>query len=230
MLMLPSRKCMAQNAVNERVPLQSARTVNEVWSIDFVSDCLSGWRRLKHLTVADDFTHKSVEIAVDLGISGQYVTRVLGRAALFRGYLQAVRTDYGPEFNSRAFMVWVPANGIRNILIQPGHPMQSGDIACFNGKRSGEHLNESGFETAPDQKSRGHLANGLKRSQAAPRPGTHATSYFRRPASPPRWRCSSIPFSPNNDLAILFGVVTAGEYSYPSAVFHSTQTLLVQMQ
>jgi putative transposase len=98
------RRKKGKRPINERVPLQLARTVNEVWSMDFVSDSLSGGRRLKYLTVADDFSHESVEIAVDFGISGHYVTRVLDRAALFRGYPQAVRTDNGPEFTSRAFM------------------------------------------------------------------------------------------------------------------------------
>lgn len=87
------RRKKGKRPVNERVPLQLARTVNEVWSMDFVSDSLSGGRRLKYLTVADDFSHESVDIAVDFGISGQYVTRVLDRAALFRGYPKAVRTD-----------------------------------------------------------------------------------------------------------------------------------------
>lgn len=87
------RRKKGKRPVNERVPLQLARTVNEVWSMDFVSDSLSGGRRLKYLTVADDFSHESVDIAVDFGISGQYVTRVLDRVALFRGYPQAVRTD-----------------------------------------------------------------------------------------------------------------------------------------
>ncbi|MDR7097412.1 isocitrate lyase, partial [Hydrogenophaga laconesensis] len=32
-------------------------------------------------------------------------------AALFRGYPQAVRTDNGPEFTSRAFMAWAQAHG-----------------------------------------------------------------------------------------------------------------------
>lgn len=133
--------------VNERVPLQLARTVNEVWSMDFVSDSLASGRRLKYLTVADDFTHESVDIAVDFGISGQYVTRVLDRAALFRGYPKAVRTDNGPEFTSRAFMAWAQTHGIRHILIQPGRPMQNGYIESFNGKFRDEHLNESWFET-----------------------------------------------------------------------------------
>lgn len=71
------RRKKSKRPINERVPLQLARTVNEVWSMDFVSDSLSGGRRLKYLTVADDFSHESVEIAVDFGVSGQYVTLVL---------------------------------------------------------------------------------------------------------------------------------------------------------
>ena len=141
------RRKKGKRPVNERVPLQLARTVNEVWSMDFVSDSLAGGRRLKYLTVADDFSHESVEIAVDSGISEQYVTRVLDRAALFRGYPKAVRTDNGPEFTSRAFMAWAQTHGIRHILIQPGRPMQNGYIESFNGKFRDEHLNESWFET-----------------------------------------------------------------------------------
>jgi hypothetical protein len=105
----------AKRPVNERVPLQLARTVNEVWSMDFVSDSLSSGRRLKCLTVADDFSHECVDIAVDFGMSGEYVTRVLDAAARFRGYPRAVRTDNGPEFTSRAFMAWAQRHGIRHI-------------------------------------------------------------------------------------------------------------------
>lgn len=53
--------------------------------MDFVSDSLSCGRRLKYLTVADDCSHESVDIAVDIGVSAEYVTRVLDRTALFRG-------------------------------------------------------------------------------------------------------------------------------------------------
>ncbi len=128
------------------MPLRLATTVNEVWSMDFVSDSLSKARRLKCLTVADDFSHECVDIAVDWGISGEYVTRMLDRSALFRGYPQAVRTDNGPEFTSRAFMAWAQTHGIRHILIEPGRPMQNGYIESFNGKFRDECLNEQWFQ------------------------------------------------------------------------------------
>ena len=136
-----------KRVASERVPLQLAQGVNEVWSMDFVSDSLSTGRRIKCLTVADDFSHECVSIAVDWGISGQYVTRLLDQAAIFRGYPQAVRTDNGPEFTSRAFMAWASTHGIRHILIEPGRPMQNGYIESFNGKFRDECLNEQWFQT-----------------------------------------------------------------------------------
>ena len=143
----------SKRPLNERVPLQLAKAVNEVWSMDFVSDSLSNGRRLKYLTVADDFSHECVDIAVDWGISGEYVTRVLDRAAIFRGYPLAVRTDNGPEFTSRAFMAWAHSHGVRHILIQPGRPMQNGYIESFNGKFRDECLNEQWFETLQQARS-----------------------------------------------------------------------------
>ena len=137
----------AKRPTSERVPLQLARAVNEVWSMDFVSDSLATGRRIKCLTVADDFSHECVDIATDYGISGLYVTRLLDQAAVFRGYPNAVRTDNGPEFTSRAFMAWAQSHGIRHILIEPGRPMQNGYIESFNGKFRDECLNEHWFET-----------------------------------------------------------------------------------
>lgn len=139
------RRRKAKRPLSERQPLQAATMPNAVWSMDFVSDALASGRRLKCLTVADDFTHECVDIAVDHGISGAYVVRLLDQAACFRGYPGAVRTDNGPEFTSRAFIAWTQQHGIRHLLIEPGRPMQNGYIESFNGKFRDECLNEHWF-------------------------------------------------------------------------------------
>lgn len=141
------RRRKAKRPSGERQPLAPARTINEIWSMDFVADSLATGRRIKLLTVADDFTHECVDIGVDFGISGQYVTRLLDQVALFRGYPKVVRTDNGPEFTSRAFMGWAQGKGIRHVLIDPGKPMQNAFIESFNGKLRDECLNEQWFET-----------------------------------------------------------------------------------
>ncbi|KOT12281.1 integrase core domain protein [Burkholderia mallei] len=63
-----------------------------------------------------------------------YVARALDRAARFRGYPKAVRTDQGPEFTSRALDQWAYANGVTQKLIQAGKPTQNAYIESFNGK------------------------------------------------------------------------------------------------
>lgn len=68
----------------ERRPLTIPERPNQVWSIDFVSDSLESGRRLKCLTIVDDFTKEAVDIVVDHGISGRYVTRVTNRATALK--------------------------------------------------------------------------------------------------------------------------------------------------
>jgi putative transposase len=141
------RRKKAKRPLGMRVPLRVATTVNEVWSMDFVMDSLVDGRRLKCLTVADDFSHECVDITADFGIGGGYVTRCLDQAAQFRGYPRCMRTDNGPEFTSRAFMAWCLQHGIEHLLIEPGRPIQNAYIESFNGKFRDECLNEHWFTT-----------------------------------------------------------------------------------
>ena len=144
---LSVRKRSKKRLRGERRPLLAATRLNEVWSMDFVSDALASGRRLKCLTVADDFSHECIDIAVAHAMPGSHVIQVLEQAARFRGYPRAVRTDNGPEFTSRTFIGWAQARGIEHILIQPGRPMQNGYIESFNGRFRDECLNENWFET-----------------------------------------------------------------------------------
>jgi putative transposase len=66
-LLAVRKRKKARRAGSERVPLTVATHVNEVWSMDFVSDSLANGRRIKCLTVADDFSHECVDISVDYG-------------------------------------------------------------------------------------------------------------------------------------------------------------------
>ena len=75
------------------------------------------------------------------------MTRLLDRAATFRGYPKAVRTDSGPEFTCRAFMTWAQKHGIHHILIEPGSPTQNAYIESFNGMFRDECLDENWFES-----------------------------------------------------------------------------------
>jgi len=148
---LSIRKRKKTKRVGVRVPLVAALAINQTWSMDFVSDAIARAgavsRRIKCFTVADDFSHECVDISVDFGIGGAYVTRLLDRAALFRGYPKEVRTDNGPEFTCRAFMTWAQKHSIKHILIEPGSPTQNAYIESFNGTFRDECLDENWFDS-----------------------------------------------------------------------------------
>ena len=118
---------------------------NEVWSIDFVMDALANGRSIKCLTVIDDFTRECLAIAVDFGIGGAYVAAVLDRIGQFRGLPQAIRTDQGPEFTSRALESWAYRQAVDLKLIAAGKPTQNAYIESFNGKFRDECLNDHYF-------------------------------------------------------------------------------------
>ena len=136
-----------KRAKNERMPLSQATAVNQVWSLDFVMDSLANGRRIKCLTIVDDFSRECVDVATDYGMGGQYVARLLEQAAQFRGRPAAVRTDQGPEFTSRAFMAWAHGRGVKHLLNDAGSPTQNAYIESFNGKFRDECLNEQWFES-----------------------------------------------------------------------------------
>ena len=129
----------------ERQALELPSSPNQVWSMDFVSDALANGRRIKVLTIVDDFSKEAIDLAVDYGISGHYVTRVLDQVARFRGYPKAIRTDQGPEFTGKALDQWACQHGVQLKLIQAGKPTQNAFIESFNGRFRDECLNDHWF-------------------------------------------------------------------------------------
>lgn len=138
----------------EREQLALPCEPNQVWSMDFVSDALSNGRRIKVLTIVDDFTKEAIDLVADHGISGQYVVRVLKRAAQFRGLPAAIRTDQGPEFTGKALDQWAYQNGVQLKLIEPGKPTQNAFIESFNGRFRDECLNDHWFTSLAEARIR----------------------------------------------------------------------------
>lgn len=161
----------------EREKLELPSQPNEVWSMDFVSDALAGGRRLKALTIVDDFTKESVDIVADHGISGHYVVRVLEQAVRFRGLPAAIRTDQGPEFTGRALDQWAYRNGVQLKLIEPGKPTQNAYIESFNGKFRDECLNEHWFTSLAEARI---LISAWRRDYNENRP--HSALNYQTPA------------------------------------------------
>jgi putative transposase len=147
------RRRRRERVAFERQPLLLPSRPNEVWSMDFVMDRLEDGRRLKCLTVVDDFTKEAVEIALDHGMGSHYVVRLLEQVVQFRGKPAAIRTDQGPEFTATALDQSAYRNSVVLKLIQPGRPMQNGYVESFNGKFRDECLNEHWFSTLAEART-----------------------------------------------------------------------------
>ena len=125
--------------------LEPACGINDRWSMDFVSDALATGRRFRNLTIVDDGVRQSPAIVVDFSIPAQRVTRELDRLAETRGLPRTLVVDNGPEFTSRAMVLWAKAGGVNLHFIDPGKPVQNAFIESFNGKFRDECLNTQWF-------------------------------------------------------------------------------------
>jgi putative transposase len=120
---------------------------NERWSMDFVADALANGRRIRVLTVVDDFTRECLATEVDTSLPGLRVARVLDRLAAERGLPELISVDNGPEFTGSVLDVWAYAHQVRLHFIEPGKPVQNAYIESFNGRLRDECLNEHWFQS-----------------------------------------------------------------------------------
>jgi len=68
-----------------RQPKQLVTAMNQIWSMDFVADALFDGRKLRALTVVDNYTRESLAIDVGQSLKGEDVVATLTRITSTRG-------------------------------------------------------------------------------------------------------------------------------------------------
>jgi len=121
--------------------------MNQVWSIDYMSDSLWDARKFRLLNVIDDYNREILAMEADLSLPTLRIIRVLEYLKEFRGLPQMIRADNGPEFISDALDQWCRENNITLAYIQPGKPTQNAYVERCNGNIRREFLNTSVFQT-----------------------------------------------------------------------------------
>lgn len=81
-------------------------TVNERWSMDFVSDQLANSLRFRTLNIVDDCSREALAIEVARSLPGSAVVGALEAVAGVRGYPHQIVIDNGPEFRGRRLDAW----------------------------------------------------------------------------------------------------------------------------
>ena len=134
-----------KRAMGTRAPMVLPLMPNQRWSLDFVSDQLTGGRRFRILTVVDDCTRECLALIADTSLSGARVARELATLLNTRGKHQTVVSDNGTEFTSNAILKFVDDRKFDWHSIAPGKPTQNAFIESFNGRLRDELLNETLF-------------------------------------------------------------------------------------
>ena len=144
-LALPKRRPRRPRAKPFIGIMPKAEKMNQIWTYDFVFDESVSGRKLKMLTLIDEYTRECLAVEVDTSITSPKVRQILEKVCLIRGFPSAIRSDNGSEFIGSAVNGWLQMNGINPIFIEPGKPWQNGKCESFNGKLRDECLSRRWF-------------------------------------------------------------------------------------
>ena len=134
-----------KRALGTRAPMAVPDGPNQRWSLDFVHDAMADGRRLRILTVVDDYSRECLALVVDTSLSGQRVARELDAVIARRSRPATIVSDNGTEFTSMAILRWAQEGRIAWHYIAPGKPNQNAFVESFNGRLRDELLNETLF-------------------------------------------------------------------------------------
>ena len=133
-----------------RQPKHEVTAINQIWSMDFVADALFDGRRLRALTVVDNYTRESLAIEVGQSLKGEDVVNTLNRIATKRGLPSIIKVDNGSEFISKVMDKWAYERSIELDFSRPGKPTDNAKVESFNGRLRQECLNAHWFLSLED--------------------------------------------------------------------------------
>ena len=125
---------------------------NHVWSYDFVEAQTHDGRKVRLMTLIDEFTRECLAIRVARRINGLGVLETMADAMLVRGIPEHIRSDNGPEMTAKVVRGWLAGVGAKTLYIEPGSPWENGYCESFNGKLRDELLNGEIFYSLKEAK------------------------------------------------------------------------------
>jgi putative transposase len=152
----PKRRISAAHRANR----PETTRVNESWSMDFVSDNLFNGRRIRSLTVVDNFSRECLGIWVDQSIRSKDVVKFVRRITFQREFPERVFLDNGPELIGKSMDRWAYESRVTLDFSRPGKPTDKPFIESFNGSFRDECLNLHWFLSLTDAKEKIELWRG----------------------------------------------------------------------
>ena len=141
-LNLRSKRPRRTRMAAHRLDRPELSSVDQCWSMDFVADQLFDGRKIRALTIVDNFSRQCVAIHVGQSLKGENVVAVLERLKIVSFNVAGrIQVDNGSEFISKALDKWAYDNGVTLDFSRPGKPTDNPFIESFNGSFRDECLN-----------------------------------------------------------------------------------------
>jgi putative transposase len=150
---------------------------NHVWSYDFVEAQTRDGRKLRLMTLIDEFSRECLAIRVARRINGMAVLETMADAMIAHGVPEHIRSDNGPEMTAKIVRGWLAGVGTQTLYIEPGSPWENGYCESFNGKLRDELLNGEIFYSLKEAKI---VIEQWRRQYNTVRP--HSSLGYRPPA------------------------------------------------
>jgi len=125
---------------------------NQVWSLDFVHDQLSGRQKFRILTVVDVYSREGLVTEDDYRLRAENVVDVLNRLVRQRGAPEFLFADNGAEFTGHLVDLWAYDHNVRIDFSRPGKPTDNAFIETFNGSLRDECLKLHWFDNLAEAK------------------------------------------------------------------------------
>jgi putative transposase len=149
-LQVPQRKPRKPRTKAKNGVLPKAEKVNQIWTYDFVFDQSLSGKRMKMLTLVDEYTRECLAVEVGMSMKAEKVKEVLERVCQERGKPEHIRSDNGSEFISKKVEDFLQEKGIKAMYIEAGKPWQNGKGESFNGKLREECLRREWFSSVKE--------------------------------------------------------------------------------
>jgi len=154
-LNIRSKRPKRNRSAQHRAVRPEIITFNQLWSMDFAADQLFDGKKIRALTLVDNFTRECLAIHVGFSLKSPDVVSVLSEVCKHRtAFPKQIQVDNGSEFISKNLDLWAYQNKVELNFSRPGKPTDHAFIESFNGNFRDECLNVNWFMSLDDTREK----------------------------------------------------------------------------
>jgi putative transposase len=154
-LRVPAKSRKRRRVGDSTIPAKRlcAEHKDHVWALDYQFDQTADGRKIKVLSVVDEFTREALTMKCDRRIDADATVTALQSIVTSNGRAPTyIRCDNGPELTSYALKDWCLLSQAQTSYIDPGAPWQNPYVESFHSRVRDELLNIELFQTITEAK------------------------------------------------------------------------------